>query len=234
MEEVVGQRECPQPDKTPFTEDDVKVHVQVMRREPWIPPLRSYHCVCDAWHVTKHPKPPVPHPNLPVSELAVWAAALPDDLFGELVEGELRGVADRPVLEVLTHWRIASRWQATLRTLQKQANDAIEKLAKRQDLPARSNRRKLSERQLLLSARLGEAKEAVSNASMHPEFIAERHRRSVERKRAKIGLARARFLAGKRALNRLVQAHREEFDDLFREEVAWYTQDQAPEAAEGP
>ena len=144
-----------------------------------------------------------PSPAAP--DLAAWLARADEETFRSVVAADAKNRLDQPTAEALRDGRVLLRWQRMLKVL---LLDAQVQLEEKRDDPARGHEWRVKVRRwhASLVVRKAEVNRLIGeqpSAASAEEALAERRRRGE---------------AGEAALQRLVDAHRDEFDRYLAEE----------------
>ena len=210
---------CPTPTKTRYaTQGAAETAAARVSLSAGLP-MRPYECPCTWWHLTKTPAEIIPEPAS-ASQLAIERLnSIPDIDFREFVAADVRGEGAHDDRAALRHPRNLKRWQRQLGEL---IRDIEQQLRERRDdkTPAglEWRRRGLDYRERL-TRRATECRRRRSE--VHVEMT---RRQDFRRRDAEVALAAGasvkelRARAGEIAVQRLIDAHGEEFARYCAEE----------------
>lgn len=178
--------------------------------------LSPYLCSCGQWHLTSRRNTADEVPEKLVQILADSS----DGEFTALVRAEIHGKATPEEATALRSPELLHRWASALKAIAGDMQAKMEAAAHRDDHTTRRWRQQHQRRILEVAARRKEARHLLTQAG--------RERRQNHAGQGRRLEARE---AGQRAIDRLIEAHREEFQTYLAEEKA---RDSADEASSRP
>ena len=167
--------------------------------------LSPYLCSCAQWHLTSRRNTADEVPE----EMVQLLAESPDKEFTSLVRAEIYGKATAEEAAALRSPELLYRWASALKAIAGDMQSKMEAAANRDDPTTRRWRQQHQRRILAVAARRKEARQLLSEV--------DRQRRQRLTGRDRRAEARA---AGQRAIDRLIETHREEFEAYLAEEKA--------------
>ncbi|WP_322501790.1 hypothetical protein TR631_33710 [Streptomyces rochei] len=181
--------------------------------------LRAYECVCTWWHLTKDPAQELINPADASPHVIERLVSIPDIDFREIVAADIRGAGDPDERAALRHRRNHRRWKEQLGEL---IADIETQLRDRRASPIPTDpewRRRATAYRDRLVLRLTECRRLRAEAHEEEMRRGDARRRDAERA-AEMGATpkKLRAEAGEIAVDRLVTAHREEFERYLVEE----------------
>lgn len=190
---------CPQEKKRKFHNREKAL---LAAAEGGKPDLGAYLCVCGWWHLTKK------NSNGRASEeiIHVLLAASDDEFFG-LVRAELAGRATPDEVAALRSDELLPRWKRAIDALLAESQQKLSAVLE-QDDPFSKEWRKRRQRWV--------EQAAARRKEITPLLGSLHMRRESERRAARE--ARARRSPRNRAIDRLIEAHQDEFELLLKEE----------------
>lgn len=210
---------CPTPTKTRYATkraaEDAVAHVHLRSGDQ----LHIYECACTWWHLTKKPAAVIPEPD-PDDQLSLERlVSMPDSDFREIVAADIRGEGATQDRAALRHPRNLKRWRRQLGEL---IVDIEQQLGARRDErtpEAEAWRQRGTDYRAALIARATECRRRRSEA--HIDLMRRDESRRLDHARAlAVGATRKelRAEAGERAVERLIEAHRDEFEQYLVDE----------------
>lgn len=193
---------CLTPDKKAFPSREAAV---VGAHAIGLGHLSPYLCSCGQWHLTSRRNTADEVPQ----EMIELLADSSDQEFMSLVRAEIHGKATPEEATALRSQPLVFRWAAALKAISSDMQVKMEAAAHRDDATTRRWRQQHQQRILAVSARRKEARQLLSEM--------DRKRRQANAGRDRKAEARE---AGQRAIDRLIDAHREEFEVYLAEEKA--------------
>lgn len=180
-------------------------------------PLRAYECACSWWHITKSPAPE--HANIQPTTAAIqYLAALPDIDFREIVALEARGQGEPVHNAALRDVALVRRWRKSLGQLM---NDIDQQLADRRhdrSLSSHDWRKRAVTYRNTLTLRTTECRRQLAELQ---EYMARtKQSRLMDAQIAAAAgttAAELRRMAGEVAVERLINAHGQEFSGYLAE-----------------
>jgi hypothetical protein len=182
-------------------------------------PLRPYECVCTWWHLTKSPAEVIPAPADADQLVLERLASIPDIDFREIVSADARGEGTPDERAALRHQRNLKRWQKQLGQLLSDAEQQLKERRSDKSLEGHDWRRRVTGYRDNLLLRATECRRL--RAEVHVELMkrGDSRRRDAETAAALGATAKElRGHAGELAVDRLITAHREEFQRYLTEE----------------
>lgn len=210
---------CPTPTKARYATQGAAENAAFRSAVRFDNPLRPYECACTWWHLTSKPADTIPNPAH-ASQIAIERlVSIPDSDFREIVVADTRSQGDPDQRAALRHRRLLPRWRKHLGEL---TTDIGQQLGERRNdtTPEGQHWRKraLSYHDSL-TIRLTECRRLRSEA--HVELMARQDSRRLDAQAAAAAGATPQELrgrAGEAAVDRLIAAHREEFERYLVEE----------------
>jgi hypothetical protein len=189
--------DCPQPTKRRFANRENAV---LASGEFGKSDLNTYLCVCGWWHLTKK------NSNGRASEEVIQVLLdASDKEFASLVRAELSGNATPDEVAALRSDELVARWKRALDALLVESEEQLSSVLGRDDPFSKEWRRRRHRWAQQVTTRRKEVVPLLNSLYM---------RRTAERRAQGPRVPSPR----NRAINRLIEAHQEEFDRLVREE----------------
>ncbi|MEU9405698.1 hypothetical protein AB0E08_08325 [Streptomyces sp. NPDC048281] len=189
--------QCPEEKKRKFTSRE---QAMLAAGESGRPDLNSYLCVCGWWHLTK--KNSVGRAS---EQLVQTLRAASEKEFASLVLAELEGKATPDEAAALRSDDLLWRWKQALSTLLVESQQQLNATLDRDDSFTREWRKRRQRWVQQAAARRKEMSLLLRSLQI---------RRAEERRAGKD----ARVTPRNRAIDRLINAHQDEFDRLLKEE----------------
>ena len=210
---------CPNPTKARYATQGAAENAAARTALATGLPMRPYECACTWWHLTKTPAEIIPEPTSASQPAIERLNSIPDIDFREIVAADVRSSGDLDERAALRHRRNLKRWQRQLGEL---IRDIEQQLSDRRDdkTPAGSEwRRRGLEYRERLTQRVTECRRRRSEAHVESTRKQDFRRRDAETA-ASTGatVKELQRHAGELALDRLIAAHRGEFNGYLAEE----------------
>jgi hypothetical protein len=145
-----------------------------------------------------------------VDQVAAWLAAMDEEQFRGITGEDAHGRLDSEASKGLRHPKVRRRWYGMLRILLADVNAQLAGKSGDRSEETEAWRRKALHWQIGLMERRSEARRLCTERT----FVSAESREESRRAR------RARGEAGNVAVQRLIDAHREEFEQLLAEELS--------------
>ncbi|MFI2078657.1 hypothetical protein [Streptomyces triculaminicus] len=202
---------CPRPDKSRYATRQAaessagRAHIALGHR------LWPYECVCSWWHLTKN----AAEETGPLDpETVALVAALGPDAFTDLVQRERRGQAHPQEAAALRHPKVVTRWEAELQAQQVAVEAQLACRAGDRSAEAREWRTRVTWVRARLAQRRTEARALLAEKNRSEAEAAAKAKRVVPVP----GRQEMRREAGRIAVDRLIDAHGDEFARYLAEE----------------
>lgn len=181
--------------------------------------LHPYECACTWWHLTSQapdiPPRAVDAPGHVVERLI----AIPDIDFREIVAADVRSDGDPEERAALRHTRNLKRWQRQLGQLIADVEQQLRDRRGDKSLEGHDWRKRVTSHRDNLLLRATECRRLRAEAHAEMQRRHDYRRRDAEAAAAQGATAKElQRHAGELALQRLIAAHREEFNSYLREE----------------
>lgn len=181
--------------------------------------LSPYECVCTWWHLTKEQPEQLPRAADAPGPVVERLIAIPDIDFREIVAADVRGEGDPEERAALRHRRNHKRWQQLLGQLMADVEQQLKERRSDKSLEGHDWRKKAIGYRDSLTIRVTECRRL--RAEVHEELMrrGDSRRRDAETAAAMGATPKElRAHAGELAVDRLIKAHREEFNRYLAEE----------------
>lgn len=205
--------ECPTPTKMRYATKAAAEDAAARALTRTDTPLRPYECPCTWWHLTSKPGEKTPEPDLTDQITIERLVTIPDIDFREIVVADTRGEGPTEDRAALRHPRALNRWRDHLGEL---IRDIEQQLADRRTDPTLTTvdwRRRATAYRDALVTRATECRRRRSEA--HVALMRRHDTKRLDRATAATrGMTpqELRAEAGELAVNRLITAHRDEFE----------------------
>jgi hypothetical protein len=182
-------------------------------------PMRPYECACTWWHLTKTPAEIIPEPSS-ASQVAIERLnSIPDIDFREIVAADVRNNGDRDERAALRHPRNLKRWQRQLGELIRDIEQQLHDRRDDKSLAGVDWRKRGLDHREQLTKRITECRRRRSEVHVEMTRRQDSRRRDAETAAAMGATAKElRVHAGELAVDRLIKAHRDEFNGYLTEE----------------
>ena len=182
-------------------------------------PLNPYECVCTWWHLTKNQPENLPQAADAPSPIVERFMVIPDIDFREIVVADARSAGDPDERAALRHPRILKRWRQHLGQLMADVEQQLKERRGDKSLEGHDWRKKATGHRDSLILRVTECQRLRAEA--HEELMrrGDSRRRDAETAAAMGATAKElRAQAGELAVERLIKAHRDEFERYVTDE----------------
>ncbi|MFE9391658.1 hypothetical protein [Streptomyces sp. NPDC006784] len=213
---------CPTPDKVRYATRAGAEQGAHRARLHFDDTVYPYACSCTWWHLSKNQPESTPSPEDASRAAIERVAALPSIAFREIVANDAAGKGDRDERGALRAPVNLTRWRRALGELLHDVQEQLTSSRWNKTLAAQDWRKRATGYQEQLLRRQVECKQLRADA--HAVGVSSRvasRRRVVDAARLSgAPVKELRRLAGEMAVDRLIEAHRGEFDGLLAEEYA--------------
>jgi hypothetical protein len=206
--------DCPTPTKARYATQNAAITAAARASFGLGTPLRPYECPCSWWHLTSKRADLIPNPASATEVDIERLMSIPESDFREIVVADTRSEGAPGERAALRHPRILGRWKKTLGEL---VSDIEQQLRDRRHVTD-WRKRALGHRDALI-VRVTECRRLRSEVHVELMRRGEFRRRDAEAAAAAGATVKElRANAGELAVDRLIAAHRDEFERYLTEE----------------